>query len=251
MSPVNLNELGGKLNDDVDFNNLPSQGGASAPPPPPGPYRFQLPKNLSLNDFDTVKSEQHGQRIKVKFSDNAPLLIVQAHAQAEKDYLKTPFRTTLTNVPRARGREKIMVSDLDYLLKALKIVPGQGVARTNKWYVEQLIAAAAKGLDFGADVEWSWGCGDQRDAYFLTATPEQQAAPGFNLQTAETTLWEVDPNAADELKNRKGCGAKYYQGEIAKVNGEWPLKIICGGQKDGGPCGAVVRAFGNLTRFKE
>lgn len=250
MTPVNLNELGGKLAEEVDFGHLPSQGGASGPTLPPGPYRFRLPTNLSTAHFDMVESKEHGQRIKVKFDDSCPLQIIQTVPALEKEWKGAPFKTSFSNVPRARGKEKILVSDMDYLMKALKVVPGPGVARTNRWFVEQLIAAAQKGAEFAADAEWGWSCNDQRDAYFLTATADEQAAPGFNLQTAELTLWELDPNAPDDQKNKKGCGQRYYQNEIQKVGGEFPLRIVCEG-KDNQPCGAIVRAFPNLTRFRE
>lgn len=210
------------LNDGVDFANLPEQMGSFAPPPPPGPYRFAL-SPLSAANFDKVQSPDYGERAKVKFDQSAPLVIKQSLAGAHDN---EPFQTTITNTPRKRGKGDTapVASDWDYLNQALKI-PVRPT--TNRAYCETLLAESQKRAEFGADLEWSWSCNPNRDAYFDDGQGGQatalNAATGANIQ---------------------GCGARYYQGAVAKVDGAYPLRLQCA------TCGASVRAFANLTRFR-
>lgn len=228
--PLDLNQLSGvPFQDGVDVTNLPAQMGQSEPPPQPGPFRFALPATLTLANFDVIaadKTKGQGDRVKVQFNDQAPLLIVQAHAQAA-DRVNTPFKTSLTNTPRKRGKKDDinapMASDWDYL--------NQGLAHAqrpvgNRGYVQQLLTDAGAQKQFGADIEWSWSCNEERDARF----PDGQGG------TREMPL----PTGG----NQKGCGERYYQQDVDKVNGMFPLNIGCG------KCSAQLRAFGNLTRFK-
>jgi hypothetical protein len=50
----------------------------------------------------------------------------------------------------------------------------------------------------------------------------------------------------DDAGLKAGCGARYYQNDVPKVEGQQPLEITCSNPE----CGAVVRAFGNLRNFK-
>lgn len=251
-----LNDLGNDslLQDGVDFNNMPEQGGGRTPPPQPGTYRFRLPETLGPEQFKKVDSTDFGPRVQVKFDENAPLLIVQAPASAI-DRVNTPFETSLSNVPRNRARKgqpAQNVSDADYLLRALGITERPA---TNRAYAEVLIAAAKEGREFTADIEWSWRCNDKRDAYFTVEDPDN---PG---QTKSDRIPLVDEagNAIPD-KFRQGCGKGHYQqngryGQVGKVNVaaedqppviEYPLYITCQNQE----CQAVVRGFANLTRFR-
>lgn len=248
---MNLSDLGTTaLNDSVDMEHLPEQMGSFAPPPPPGPYIWEL-SPLSGANFDKVDSEAHGARVKVKFDANAPLVIRQSPGGLHDG---EPFQTTITNVPRARGKaeDAPKVSDWDYLNAALghKTRPA-----SNRAFADQLLADAQRRAQFGADIEWSWNCSAERDAYFDDGQGGSQPAP--------------DPNSAGQ--NLKGCGCRYYQGTTDKaatppdsatkgkagtvgkrnVAGEgepprleYPLRIECG-------CGAIVRGFANLTRFRQ
>ena len=225
MSPItNLADLNKPLKDEVDFNNLPEQGrGAYPDPPPVGAYRFQLPAGLSLANFDEVQSTDYGKRVSVRFKDDQPLVIVQSAASKHDG---EPFQTSISNVPRERGKKGsgVFASDWDYLNQALgeKKRPA-----TNKAYIDALIVKsnAAGGSTFGADVEYSWSCNDQRPAYFDDGQGGTAKAVG------------------DDGEEKKGCGKKYYQGTVSKVEGAFPVRITC-------ECGATIRAFGNLTRFR-
>lgn len=243
---MDLNKLGTTAYaDNVDFDNLPAERGQSQPPPTPGAYRFELTP-LADENFDEVASEKHGARVKVKFNASAPLKIVQSPASAHNG---DPFTTTITNVPRQRGKDESMISsDWDYLNRALK-VPTRPVG--SRGYAVQLIAdsKAVPPKQFSADIEWTWNCSDKRDAFF-----QQQEGGSAPL-----------PDPSTPGKNIQGCGAKYYQGQPDKgkaadvqankagyiepepVEGgkaAYPLYIVCS-------CGATVRAFGNLSRIRE
>jgi hypothetical protein len=58
-----------------------------------------------------------------------------------------------------------------------------------------------------------------------------------------------------EVPDRKGCGTAFYQEDVEKQpNGEFPLQIQCNGtikvQGVQQPCGALLRAFGNLDNIR-
>jgi hypothetical protein len=215
------------IQDEVDFANLPEQFGASQPPPQPGAFRFRLPKPLPDAAFDKVNSETYGERAKVKFDDNAPLLIVQSPKSV---YNGEPFNTTITNVPRPRDKEKkVIASDWDYLNQALGFVSRP---KSNWEYCTALQAKAGEGAEFNADIEWSWQCRADRPARFS----DGQGGRGeqTNAETGQPQL---------------GCGRRYYQNKVSKVQDEagesvFPLYIAC-------ECGADIRAFANLSRFRK
>lgn len=210
------------LTDEVDFANMPEAFGTSAPPPPPGDYRFALPKTLGDANFDEVVSEQYGKRVKVVFNDAAPLKIVQSVGAIHDG---EPFKTSLSNIPRARNKEKTLIfSDWDQLNQAL----GEAERpKGNLQYAQTLLKHAAAEDTFAATMEWSWGCNDKRAARF---------DDGNGGTTEVTREGETEP--------AKGCGRKYYQSVVQKVNGEFPLRIAC-------ECGASIRAFGNLTKLRK
>ena len=232
---MNLNDLSAApLNDVVDFANLPSQGGGSTPPPYPGPKRFKLPKSLTPANFKEYDVDGK-KRIQVMFNESAPLVIIQSDPQ-HPDEVNTTFRVNLNNNARERGKKGsgVYASDLDYLLTAIGHIGER--PKSNRDFAVALLAACAQELTFGGDVEWSWGCSDQRDAWFV----REDGSTG--------------PIAITGDVNRRGCGAKYYQGqveEIKKASGSWPERITCSGTKDGAPCNASIRAFGNLTRMRK
>ena len=190
---MNLNDLTATpLADAVDFANLPSQGGGSAPPPYPGPKRFKLPKTLSAANFKEYDVDGK-KRLQVMFNEAAPLVITQSDPQ-HPDEILTAFRCNLNNNARERGKRGsgVFASDLDYLLQALGHPTRPA---SNRDFALAVLACAQKEQEFGGDIEWSWQCSDQRDAWYV----REDNSTG--------------PVAIDANTNRKGCGAKYYQGD--------------------------------------
>jgi hypothetical protein len=217
-----------KVGGDVDFDNLPKTGGF-APILLPGRYRFRLPASLgeAFGKISIGKGPKAGQeRLNIVLDNDAPLTIVQAPAAA-KDRVGEPFTTRISNMERARGKEKIEVSDLDYLLKALGAVRKPGEKWSNLQYAQALLPFAGK--EFTADVEWSWQCREDKDIY---------------VETGE------EGGGTAVVEGTKGCGSRYYMNRDVQKDAEtnqYPERIICTGKE--GQCGASLRAFSNLSNF--
>lgn len=208
-----LAELG--LKDEVlpdqDLTDLPQFGGFT-PPPPVGAYRFRVPTDCS-SLYEPIE-HANGQRIKMIFDSEHPLVIVSAQDPA---LINTPFETRLSSVERKRGKEGPTVSDLDYFLAATLGVKSR--PKTSKAYVQQLQTTAGK--EFNAKISYSWMCSDTRPIY-------ARAAGG----------------GTEKIENQMGCGAKYYENDAPKgADGKVPYEITC-------QCGAVLRAFANLDNIK-
>lgn len=226
---MNLADLGSTpLNDGVDVANLPEQLGAIRPMLQPGSYRFALPR-LDAECFAAVQTQDYGARVQVRFDDEHPLTIVQAPEALKDELLGTPFTTSLSNVPRKRGKgdDAPVASDWDYLNRALKVTTRPA---SNQAYAQGLIALSqvSPAPTFGADAEVSYNCNPNREARWDDGQGGTQAFPD------ETTG-----------QPRKGCGTRVYQKDVAKTNGRYPERITCA------KCNASVRGFANLTRFRE
>jgi hypothetical protein len=219
---INDLKLGNDALEGADFDVIPENlGQPFQDPPQPGKYRFRLPTSMSAI-WAVVESEKHGTRINAIFDGDAALAIVQSPGQA---YDGQEFNYRISNVPRERTKEKILVSDMDLLLRALgetKRPP------TNKAYAQALQKYAGK--EFGAIVEFSYRCDERREAYFEDGHGGQQRAEG-----------------------RMGCGERYYQRDVPKVDGPegqgqlQPVRITCSNPE----CGASIRAFPNLAGFSK
>lgn len=195
-----------------DLADLP-EFGTFEPPPQPGPFRFKLPMDLSAI-YDVFDSPTLGQRIKVIFDRDHPLLIVQS---VGGKYNQQPFQTRLTNAERARGKDKsVVASDFDYLLRALGV---KAKPTSNRGYIEALKPHGGK--EFGADLRYSWRCSTDRDIRVKDASGNTQV-----------------------VENHKGCGASFYQEDVDRLpDGTTPYEITC-------TCGALLRAFANMDNLR-
>lgn len=206
---------------DVDFDNLPKQGGMR-PLLPPGTYRFQLPKALGdiWDSFDIKNGPKAGQqRVSAVFDAASPLVVIQSTDPQYQGFL---FQTRVNNMERKRGKDGPEVSDFDYLLKALGFKKPAGKRLTNLEYIQALLPFAGK--DFTGKVEWQWQCNAKKD------------------------IWvDNGQGGTVQVEGKLGCGSRYYQNDIEKVNGAYPERITCGGNE--GECGASLRAleqFGSI-----
>lgn len=210
----------------AEFSDIPENIGQSYPDPPqPGHYRFKLPPAGEMKAiWSKVESKGYGDRIRAAFEDGAALKIVQSpnHEHDGED-----FRWSVSNVPRPRTKEQILVSDMDLLLRGLGITARP---KTNKDYAQALLKQA--GREFSADIEFSWNCRDDREIYVDDGT-----------------------GGTSKVEGKMGCGTRYYQRDVAKVLSDpndpaspkvTPVRITCSNPD----CGASVRAFPNLTAFK-
>lgn len=213
MAGKGLSDLG--LKDEVlpaqSFDDLPEFGGFT-PPPQPGPYRFQLPGNLS-RVWEAYDYGDKGQRLRMLLDKDAPLLIVQSPGgKANGD----TFQTRISNQERKRGKDGPEASDMDYLLKAFgeKQRP-----QTNKAYHAAVLKY--QGKEFGADLTYSFVCSDSRDIRVYDASGKLQPVEG-----------------------QKGCGKRYYQKDIQRQeDGSYPHEIQCS-------CGGILRVFAGLENFR-
>lgn len=189
--------------------------GTWAPPPQPGPYRFQLPRDLSAI-YDVFDVKDRGQRIRVQFDREHPLLITQSLGGKSNGQ---PFETRISNLERNRGKKGsgVVASDFDYLLRGLG---ERQTPQGNRGYIQALQQHA--GQEFGADLTYSWMCSEERD-----------------IRTRD------EHGATQVVEGTKGCGAKYYQQDVDKQpDGSVPYEISCA------KCGALLRAFANLENFR-
>jgi hypothetical protein len=215
-----LQELAGELKEEQlptageDLDDLPTFGGFT-PPPPAGAYRFQLPKVLDgLWDSIDTPELKPPQRVKITFDRDHPLQIVQSK---EGKFNGEPYETNLSNKERKRGKDGVVASDLDYLLRALKatIKP-----KNNQEYMREVVKHG--GEQFGADLRYRWHCSDTRDIRARDANGQVQVVEG-----------------------KPGCGESYYQEDVPKAgDGSVPYEINCG------QCGALLRAFANLDNIR-
>ena len=233
MSPKSLQELGlkdeGTIVTGDALADLPTFG-TFTPPPQPGPFRFELPKDLtSCYEVYDTPSKVPPQRVRIIFDADHPLTIVQSMGGK---YNGEPFQTRLSNEERPRGKDKaIVASDWDYLLRAFgvqtkptRLVNGTKVP-DNKGYIEATKPHARK--QFGGDIRYSWKCGQDRNIRVATVDPATGARTGVQ-----------------EVENQKGCGNSYYGDDVPKnPDGTTPLEITC-------QCGALLRAFANLDNIR-
>lgn len=210
----------------ADFGDIPEHLGESFPDPPqPGVYRFKLPTAQQMAAiWDKIATDKYGERLVALFADDAALTIVQSPGSSHNG---ESYRWRLSNVPRPRTKEQILVSDWDLFLRGMK-VPGRPT--TNLAYAKALLAFA--GREFTATNEFSYRCSPDRDIYV-----------------------DDGQGGTSQVEGRKGCGQRYYQRDVQKVLSDpadpnsarvYPVRITCGNPE----CGASIRAFPNLTGFK-
>ena len=219
---ANLNDLEGLGNDagfNVDHDNIPTEPGGFTPTPPPGTYRFKLPGSLEdvWEAFDANINEQKVRRIRAELEGAAALTITQSQSG---DQDGDSFRTRVSNAERKRNKDGLMASDMLYLLRALG---EEGQYKSNADYANALKKHAAD--EFIANIEWSAWCSDQKPIRVVV-----EADDG-------TQSFTVD-------ESQVGCGKRVYQRDIPKEDGVYAENFACP------DCGAVLRAFANLSQFK-
>ena len=196
----------------ADFGDMPEQIGSWTPPPQPGKYRLKLPSNLG-QVWDTTEVDGKT-RVVAKFDDDFPMTIVQSPGD---EHNGEAFKSSVSNVGRNRARKgqpEVLVSDMDYLLKALGET---SKPKDNAGYITALQKYAGK--DFSVDLTWSWFCNPKRNK---------------RIDNGEGGQVEIE---------EPGCGKRYYQKVVAKGDGKFPLYITC-------ECGAIIRAFVQMGNFQ-
>lgn len=226
MSKLDELDLG---NDEIEIpEDVPEQGGAFFPLPQPATYVFQLPDAMEevWNKFHS--DSLGGDRITAAFDRENPLTILSSPGGTNDHQPMATVR--VNNAERARGREKVLVSDMYYLIQALYAGEDMPKLKNNTDFAKALIAKA--GASFKADVEWSARCSEDRDMYVMG-----------------------DDGNAVQVEGTPGCGKSFYTNtsdaslRIPKdEDGLFCERFECAFTGCDG--GAVLRAFPRLTRFK-
>lgn len=228
---------------------------------PPGDYIFRLSASLKtcwdtfeakdadgqpLNQFEGDK----GIRVRMVLNDLDALTIVRGPTP---DLEGMPFETRFDNRARirnyqdvAKGQAPILVSDLEYLLRALGATQRPAIGQ-NRHFMALLAGSAQHNLPgyagalFQATCEWSGSCNPEKQAkvwYPADAThPEPRIDVWFDQQTQQP---------------RMGCGARTYQPDWPKVaGGKFAPTGMCKGSKKKVGCQyAVLYPFASLRNFK-
>jgi hypothetical protein len=211
----------------TDYDHIPEQRGEFKPLVQPGDFLLELPKNIATawTAFDCTVDEKQVQRVACQFDGEHPLTIVGSR---DPRLVGEWLQLRVSNAERNRARKgdpKALVSDMLYLLRE-----GLGAdvrPKSNREWIKAMNENA--GAQFVASLTWSSYCNDRQTRYI-----EDE-----NGQSVE------DPDGT------KGCGARYYQRDIPKDElGNYVERFACTGKRDGFECGASLRAFGNLERFR-
>jgi hypothetical protein len=211
-----------ELKDDVptktDYENIPEQRGGGAPLIPPGRYGFEIPKNVA--DAWATQDATVGQRVRVKFDRDHPLVLVKAVKKSDEPLIGEVWEGGISNAERNRARKgdpERLVSDMTYLLR--DGLGSTGRPSKNREFIEEFNKFA--GAQFTADNEWSASCNEKNTRYIL-----------------------VDGQAIEDPDGRKGCGTRVYQSDLQRdAEGYYLERQNCP------KCGASIRCFQNLTRF--
>lgn len=212
---------------EMNFEDMPEFGSWTPPPQPGKGFRFKLPADLT-DVWDVFDAKGDVQRVRAEFDSTHPLLIIAGPGIDPK--APVPFQTRISNATRPRGKDKIEISDMDLLLRALGQTGSR--PRNNKGYIEAVKAHFGK--EFTADISYSWICSDSRNV---------------RVRNADGQIVEVE--------NQKGCGRNYYEAEKTQDNTKKATRmpdgtygeVVCGGY-DGRPCGNVIRPFANLDSIR-
>ena len=193
----------------VNAGQLPEQPSFETLQPGVG-YTFVLPTAESIAKYITVIQTERGQRIQAN-------LLLKVPAKGVSVFGK------ITNKEYTQGKEKILVSDMAYLLSSLGVTTTGG----NKSYKDALVAHA--GESFVADYEWTGFCNPKNPYYDEQGEVEGTAGCGANYATRAYT--KKDGTVVNAIPKEDGKFAERFQ---------------CAGEN----CPAIVRAFGQIRRIR-
>ncbi len=226
-----INEL--DLHDDKDIaedvpQDLPEIG-TFVPALYPGIYAMRLPAELSRlwETFDIAEGEKTIQHIRLNFDREHPLVVFGG----EHDGMPLSM-VGASSIARPRGKDKVMVSDLAYLLRDALQDKKTKLPTTRSEMLKGLVVAINKGAGkiVYVKVGWSGGCADDKPARFI-------AEDGSTVQ---------DPNTL-------GCGARFYLDYRGSKPGYYPIpKGEDGKYQENftcGQCGASIRVFARVDQW--
>lgn len=210
--------------DEIDGKAIPEQFGGIMPTPQPGPYAFHVPANVTdaWEPFDEVQGTKVIQRLRLVFDRDHPLFIAEAYFPAGKEFVGTRLDTRISTQPRKQSG--VFISDMFFFLRDGFGFDISGQITNAIWAA---MANQTAGLFFKAHIELTARCRTDADIYGEDNKP---------------------------IVGRKGCGARFYQSTIPKVEGLYQTRFACPGTQVNGeakPCGGMLRAFPQLSQFSQ
>lgn len=212
------------------FEDLPEQLGGFKDPPQPGPYRVRFPSAGVLGEAwgKLEKTEKRGERIVAILQNDAAFTIVQSPGGTlNGDVLET----RISNAERKRGKGEQLASDMDYALLVTEYKGPKPAFGDNAGYAQAFLSVAGK--EIGIDWELSWFCNPNKPA---------------RMDDGNNGVVVCD--GKDGRPDQKGCGERYYLKDVQKSPDEkgnmvYPTEMECGA------CKAVLRAYGQIARFRK
>ena len=215
-------------------DEIPEEGSTYIPLVQPGTFFFKLPDDMSAIWYK--RETQRGPRITAGFTRENPLTVT---GDSTGDYIGTPVVTFISNAERPRGRERVLVPDMFYLLASLEKDISEkelkAKLKTNTDYVTML--RKHEGREFQAEVHWEAYCSPQKNIWM-------------------TVLDENNNKRLEEQEGTPGCGASYntYSRDASKripkdENGfmERFEEVLVHGDPDG--CPATLNSQIRLSRY--
>jgi len=227
---------------DVDMANMPDEISAPKPAPYPGRYTLQLPPEFNFEPFEASKppeveggEKRKVKRLRVVFDDSHPITIV-ASAPLNTDWIgHNVTGVRISNNEYPSGDEKLMVSELGFLLKKGfgEILPARAGSVE---YARALVTHANQ--KFGADIEWSAFCDPDRKRYIY----DEKSGRNVEDQTAGCgQRW-----AQNTFTKRDGTTTKQIRMEVVEIGGQSVQRFAEHFRCD---CLASLRCFPRLRNF--
>lgn len=168
-------------------DDIPEEGGTYIPLVQPGVYIFKLPDDMSAIWYK--RDTTQGPRITAGFTRENPLIVT---GDSTGYYISSPVVTFISNAERPRGRERVPIPDMYYLLRALEKSMSdkelKAALKTNQNYSDML--QKFEGKEFQAEIHWEAYCSPQKNVWM-------------------TILDEAGNKRLEEQEGTPGCGAGY------------------------------------------
>lgn len=208
---------------EIDYDNMPEEGGGFDPICQPGTYDWQLPKGLlaHLQDEGVFKNQPGASGIPASFQ-----ITLKDSFKLKNLTTGTSHRIMFSNRMRKLGEGT--VSDIALILRAVGVKPN---GSNNSAYLKAFLEACAAEAMFTADAQLSCTCNEKNDIY--TKEGRKDGVKGCG------TRYDQDGYT---VKNGKNAGTVVHP--IPKEAGRIPDQFECG------RCPALLRPWMNLRRFK-
>ena len=210
-------------------DEIPEEGSNYVPLVQPGKYVFQLPENMEL--VWTKVDSKKGPRVAAIFNRDNPITVVQDDTY-DGYFNGSPVSTLLNNVEYPRGKERIEVADMYYLIQAFEahLPKEQRTKLTNNLSFVNALKKYA-GRMFGATLHWEAYCNPKKNIFVSEEDEdgnrravEKEGTPGCQ---ARYTSYARDPKQQIP-KNEQGFFVERFD-EIL-VHGDpmgCPASLIC------------------------